>query len=238
MTYLDGVFAISGAMGVAAPVAAAVIYRKTIAWDKDLAAPAWDFSRSWATNITAIGTVLGYATVLSSISHDATLRIFERSSYLVIAALATALVAASPVAFTLCRSVLRACRAPWASAAAFLVSAGITVCGLGLQLLLGSALIYEILALGYVPPWVGDGLVGLSWIMCAGVLVYAITSTSEVLKPETPPSRVMQMELPNVKLRKKEAAFAGIAQAETGSEPGVEFEVAAPAAPPTRWTLL
>lgn len=186
MTALSTLFAVSVLGGALVPLLVVVGYHKSIDLAKDLSSPAWDFSRSWATNLTAIGTVLGYSAILSSFPATAKLHNFERPVYLTVGALATAIAAAAPVIFNMCKATMKAFDLKVASSLAFLLSTAFTVAGVMLQLQLGVSLLSELQLAGYLPSWVSLGLRYVVRALSIGLLFYAVLTAHDVLAKAEP----------------------------------------------------
>ena len=59
---------VSSLAGLLVPAVVLAYFREQIDWSKELAGPTWDFGKSWASNITAAGPVLGHAALLACFS--------------------------------------------------------------------------------------------------------------------------------------------------------------------------
>ncbi len=155
-----------------------------IDWTKPLKAPNWDFTRSWASNMTAAGTILTYSTLVAIFDPKTTLSIMPKQGYLVLVAIAGALAVLAPLAFNVLSRILQAIRKVQsrASSIAFLVSTGITVCGLSLQLLIGICMIWELKVAKLVPLSLACVLIALLLTLLFGILTYAILTATDVLK--------------------------------------------------------
>jgi len=207
---LTDLLVVSWIAGLLVPVMVGMLFGRNIDWSKQLAGPTWDFTRSWASNMTAAGTILGYSLLLSCVAPTAALHFFPRQGYLSIGTIAAGLSVLAPLAFNVMSRILQACHRRSASSSAFLMSAGITIWGLTLQLFIGACLVWELYVAKTLPLWVAAAMVVSVLVLCMLVVWYAILTASDTLKKETVP--VM------------------------GAEPHVEAEL--PLVQPRAWSLL
>jgi hypothetical protein len=156
----------------------------SIKWVKELPSPAWDFTKSWASNITVAGTVLNFATLLSCFSPPANLYFFPKSAYLSLGTIAGGLCILAPLAFNMLSKILNAYA--WAPGASFLVCAGITTWGVTLQLLLEACLLQELKIANILPPVITIVFTFPLLVFSVGVLVYAGWTEADVLKQAPP----------------------------------------------------
>jgi hypothetical protein len=175
-----------GVSGLLVPLAVSVLFSRSVDWKKQLAGPTWDFSRSWASNMTAVGTVLTYGTILSCFAPTASLHFFSRQAYLGIGAVAGSMSVLAPLTFLCLSRILAACRFKAAVSIAFLVGAGVTIWGLTLQLLIGACTLWEMKIGNFLPVLVSTTFVVLIIAFAISVITYAILSAADTLKKETP----------------------------------------------------
>lgn len=200
---------VSWVAGLLVPAMVTMLFFRSIDWDKQLDGPTWDFTRSWASNMTAAGTILSYSVLLSCVAPNAALYFSSRPGYLSIGAIAVGLSVLAPLAFNVISRILGTWVSDSASPIAFLLSASITVWGLTLQLFIGGCLVWELYKLNTLPQWVAVALVALVLVLSILFVWYAILTAADTLK-KTPP--VM------------------------GAEPHLQAELPAPR--PTTWHLL
>jgi hypothetical protein len=163
-----------------------VVFCKNIDWSKELGAPTWDFTRSWASNITAAGTILSYAALLSCFSPTANLRFFPRPAYLSVGTIAGGLSILAPLAFNVLSRILRACHSGSATSSSFLIGAGITIWGLTMQLFLAACLLRELRAAGILPPVATLLFIFLLLAFSGSLVAYAVLTAADTLKKEKP----------------------------------------------------
>jgi hypothetical protein len=187
---LTYVLAASWMAGLLVPVLVRVIFSGSVDWDKQLSGPSWDFTGSWASNMTAAGTVLSYGVLLSCLTPNATLYVLpKRETYLSIGAIAGGLSVLAPLAFHIMSRILQACRRKTACSFAFLISAGITIWGLTLQLLVGGCLVWELYKLNTLPHWVATALLAFVLALSGLLVWYAILTAADTLKKAPPVSK-------------------------------------------------
>jgi len=179
--------------GLLVPIMVVMSFSGKIDWAKTLGAPNWDFTRSWASNMTAAGTILTYSSLVAIFDPKAVLSIMPKQGYLVLVAIAGAFAVLAPLAFNVLSRILQAIRRVqrFASSIAFLLSAGITVCGLSLQLLIGTCMVWELKVAKLVPLSLARALIALLLTLLLGVMWYAILTATDVLKrqPTAAPQR-------------------------------------------------
>ena len=90
----------------------------------------------------------------------------------------------APLAFNVLSRILQAIRTVqrFASSIAFLLSAGITVCGLSLQLLIGTCMVWELKVAKLVPLSLAWVLIALLLTLLLGIMLYAILTATDILK--------------------------------------------------------
>jgi hypothetical protein len=149
--------------------------------------PTWDFSKSWASNVTVVGAILG--TVLSAKVLPATTVVVSPSGYTALSLLFGALVVVAPLLFVATRKGRADAKGPvytgygWA----FLVASSVTLWGVIGQLTTVGLVLYEAehstaLARGAViPVWC---VIGLALLL---VVVYGQKSIRLTLTPPPPP---------------------------------------------------
>jgi len=173
--------------GLMVPVMVMLVCRSQVDWSKQLTGPTWDFTRSWASNMTAAGTILGYGVLLSCVSPTATLHFLPRQGYLTIGTIAGGLSVLAPLAFNVLSRILVSLKSQCASSSAFLVSAGITVWGLALQLFIGACLVWELYVAKTLPFWIASGLVAFVLLLCFSVVWYAVLTAVDTLAKQAAP---------------------------------------------------
>jgi hypothetical protein len=173
--------------GLMVPIMVMLVFGRKLDWDKQLEGPTWDFTRSWASNMTAAGTILGYSVLLSCVAPTATLHFLPRQGYLAIGTIAGGLSVLAPLAFNVLSRILVAFRKRSASSTAFLVSAGITMWGLALQLLIGACLVWELYIAKTLPLWTAIGLVAFVLLLCFSVVWYAVLTAADTLAKQVTP---------------------------------------------------
>jgi hypothetical protein len=184
---LSNLLLVSWIAGLLVPALATTLFFKSIDWTKQLDGPTWDFTKSWASNMTAAGTILSYSVLLSCIAPNAALYFFSRPSYLSIGAIALGLSVLAPLAFNVMSRILETWVPDSASPIAFLLSAGITVWGLTLQLFIGGCLVWELYKLNTLPQWAALALLAFVLLLSILVVWYAILTAADTLREETPP---------------------------------------------------
>jgi hypothetical protein len=172
--------------GMLVPTMVVMFFYGKIDWTKTLAAPNWDFTRSWASNMTVAGTVLTYTSLVAILDPKAVLSVMPRPGYLVLVSIAGAFAVLAPLAFNVLSRILQAIGRVqcFASSIAFLLSAGITVCGLSLQLLIGTCMVWELKAAKLLPLLLAAALIALLLTLLLGIVWYAILTATDVLKRE------------------------------------------------------
>jgi hypothetical protein len=176
----------AGLAGLLVPMMVWACFSDRVDWTRNLAAPNWDFTRSWASNLTAAGTILTYSSLLACFAPTAVLPFGTRQGYLILVTIAGALAVLAPLAFNVLSRILQAFGKIFASSLAFLLSAGITVCGLSLQLLIGACMVWELRISGPLPVWLALALIVLVLSLLTSIVWYAILTASDVLKKEAP----------------------------------------------------
>jgi hypothetical protein len=170
----------SGLLGLI--VLAMVVACYPIDWGKKPTSLTWDFTKSWASNITAAGTILNYAVLLSCFTPTASFHYFPKSAYLSIGAIAGGLSLLAPLAYNALSKILQVPKWEVNDSISFLVGAGITVWGSTLQLLGGACLLDE-LRIADILPSVTKWILKYPLVGCAFlIVVYAIVTTAAVLK--------------------------------------------------------
>lgn len=172
------------AAGLLVPIMVGMFFSGKIDWAKTLQAPSWDFTRSWASNMTAAGTILTYSSLVAIFDPKAVLSIMPKQGYLVLVAIAGAFAVLAPLAFNVLSRILQAIRIVqrFASSIAFLLSAGITICGLSLQLLIGTCMVWELKVAKLVPLSLAWVLIALLLTLLLGIMLYAILTATDILK--------------------------------------------------------
>jgi hypothetical protein len=177
---------LSSLAGLLVPAVVLAYFREQIDWSKELAGPTWDFSKSWASNITAAGTVLGYAALLSCFSPTAQLHFLPRAGYLTVGTISGGLPILAPLVFTVLSRILQARHNEYAASISFLLAATVTIWGLTLQLLLGACLLWELHTINILPAFVAVLFIVLLLVLSGSVVVYAGLTAADTLKKETP----------------------------------------------------
>ncbi|MGA7216669.1 MAG: hypothetical protein WBX38_00045 [Candidatus Sulfotelmatobacter sp.] len=181
--------------GLSVPAMVTVLFFDRIEWSKQLGGPTWDFTRSWASNITAAGTILSYSVLLSWVAPDAALHFLPRQGYLTIGTIAGGLSVLAPFAFHVTSRILLACRRSSAAASAFLMSAGITIWALTLQLFLGACLLWELYLARTFALAIAIALVSLVLSLSVLVVWYAILTAADTLRRAPSPSLSLEGHL-------------------------------------------
>lgn len=137
--------------------------------------PTWDFTKSWASSITAAGTAFtftGFGTIFPTTT---TMKLMPRATYCGLSLVASAFVVLAPMLFNILTCLLpRECgRSVWA----FLISAGLTVSGLVLQLSLAGMLFFELRQLGLFQAPLSTGLSLFVIFLVIGVTAYGTESS-------------------------------------------------------------
>jgi hypothetical protein len=143
----------------------------------------WDFTKSWASNITAAGTILGYATLLSCFTSTTNFRFSTRSVYISVGMIAGGLSLLAPLAFNVSSRISKEFRKAnkKASPDLFLICAGITIWGVTLQLFLGACLLRELHAANILPRLVTKFFAGLLILVSQAVVAYGALTATDVL---------------------------------------------------------
>jgi hypothetical protein len=172
--------------GLSVPIIVTSLFFRNIDWSKQLGGPTWDFTRSWASNMTAAGTILSYSVLLSCVAPTASLHFLPRPGYLTIGTIAAGLSVLAPLAFNVMSRILQACRLGSASATAFLISAGITIWGLTLQLFIGACLVWELYVTKTLQLSLAIALVTFVLVLSMLVVWYAILTAKDALAKVAP----------------------------------------------------
>jgi hypothetical protein len=140
--------------------------------------PTWDFTRSWASNITIAGALLSAALYIAVFPEQT--RYISKGGFGVLTLLFTLLAGFAPFVFNVFR---RGGLDPTAPPGAqlhyqgfviwFLAASGITIGAVSAQMLTLAVVIAEISSAGRISPLVSDTLLGLVACLEAGILVYA-----------------------------------------------------------------
>ena len=177
-------------LGAAAVVTLSGWFRSragTAALKKAIGDPTWDFSKSWASNVTVVGAILG--TVLSAKILPAATVVVSANGYTALSLLFGALVVLAPLLFVASRSGKPDAKGPvytghgWA----FLLASLVTLWGVIGQLVTVGLVLYEAqhattLARGAVfPIWC---VLGLALLL---VSVYGLQSVRLTLAKALPP---------------------------------------------------
>ena len=185
---------VSSLAGLLVPFVVLAYFRQQIDWSKELAGPTWDFSKSWASNITAAGTVLGYAALLSCFSPTAQLHFLPRAGYLTVGTIAGGLPILAPLVFTVLSRILQARHNESAASIAFLLAAAVTIWGLTLQLLLGACLLWELHTVNILPAVTAFLFIALLFVLSGAVVAYAALTAADTLKKEAPNTQSVEEE--------------------------------------------
>jgi hypothetical protein len=176
--------------------------------------PEWDFSKSWASNLTVLGAILG--TVLSAKILPARTVVVTPDGYTALSLLFGILVVVAPFLYTALRKGRPGAQGPHFTGRnwAFLVASGVTIWAVNGEIGTIGLVLYEAqhgkaLALGAVIPMLGT--LGVALVLA---WLYSVQTVRLVLKSETAP---------------KAGAAEELREAEVPP---------APAARPVRWTLL
>jgi hypothetical protein len=184
MTMFECILCISLGCGVTFFLLTPIVYRKAINWKIDLEGPAWDFTRSWASNLTVAGSVLGYASLFSATGVNT--KIAPRMIFMVLAALAAGLALAPPLVFSAFKRILSALGCSFPSCIAFLLASSMTCTAISAQIALGGSLVWELhCEQAILPSSVALGLEIAGSVFLIMTIWYAILSAGDVLK--TPP---------------------------------------------------
>ena len=178
---MTSLIVVSGLAGLLTPTIVMSCFYGDIDWTKQLGGPSWDFTRSWASNVTAAGTILSYSVLLSCFPPTASLGLFSRQGYLSLGTISLGLCVLAPLAFNVVSRVLKACRRSYAGPAGFLVSSGITVGGVSLQFLLGACLVWELHVMKILPAEVAITLIVFVSGFFLLLLWYSILTSADVL---------------------------------------------------------
>lgn len=148
--------------------------------------PSWDFSKSWASNVTVVGAILG--TVLSAkILPTTTAVVVSPNGYTALSLLFGSLVVVAPLVFTVLRSAKPSSTGPvytgrgWG----FLLASALTLWGVLGELATVGLVLYEAqhaktLALGAVIPILAT--IGFAMLLVA---VYGLRTVQITLKPQS-----------------------------------------------------
>lgn len=139
-----GTLALSIAVGLASTLTLSRRERG-ILW-KTMGTLTWDFSRSWASNLSIAGGILGPALVLTAVP-DPT-RVITKQTYVVLSTLFTTFVALAPFLFTASRRMKSsgkdgAVEVSEGAVAIFILSAVFTIWGAFGQIVIASCLVRE-----------------------------------------------------------------------------------------------
>jgi hypothetical protein len=189
---------IGGLAGVLVPVMVKICFSKSVDWPKILLPPTWNFTSSWASNLTAAGTILTYSSLVACFAPTQNLPFGTRQGYLILVTIAGAFAVLAPLAYNVLSRILLSLDKPFAYSLSFLLSAGITVWGLTLQLLIGAGMVLELRDSNLLPWWLAGALVILVISLIGSVVWYAILTASDVLKRAAPAAAPLEagMEAP------------------------------------------
>jgi hypothetical protein len=163
-----------------------------IDWTREMQTPTWDFTKSWASSITAVGTAFTFTGFGMIFSPTTAMKFMPRSTYFGLSLVASALVVLAPMLFNVLVCLLpRSCgRSVWG----FLISAGLTVCGLVLQLSLAGILFLELWKLGVFQGPLSTGLTFFTALFVVGVTAYGVESSFQqvILAPAPAKNEVVE----------------------------------------------
>ena len=167
--------AVSAFAGLWIPLFNKICRAARIDWTSEMQTPTWDFAKSWASSITAVGTALTFTGFGMIFSPTTAMKFMPRATYCGLSLVASALVVLAPMLFNILACLLpRSCgRSVWA----FLISAGLTICGLVLQLSLGGILFLELWKLGIFQGSLSIGLTFFTLLFVVGVTAYGVESS-------------------------------------------------------------
>jgi hypothetical protein len=166
-------------LGLAVVAITAKIYRSDINWAINLTGPAWDFNRSWASNLTVAGSILSYASLLSAVGVNT--KLYPRTAFALLSALAGGTALVAPLVFLALRRILLAMRWRLTSSIAFLAGAAVTFAALSMQIGMGVCMITELLAEGVLNLMNAVIIDAAAAIVLAATLWYAVLSARDVL---------------------------------------------------------
>jgi hypothetical protein len=190
---------VSSLAGLLVPAVVLAYFREQIDWSKQLAGPTWDFGKSWASNITAAGTVLGYAALLACFSPTAQLHFLPRAGYLTVGTIAGGLPILAPLVFTVLSRILQARHNQAATSISFLLATAVTIWGLTLQLLLGACLLWELHTVNILPGVIAFLFVALLLVLAGAVVAYAALTAADTLKKEIPSTEHVEEVIENLR---------------------------------------
>ena len=169
------VIAVSLIAGLSIPLFNKICRSIRIDWAREMQTPTWDFTKSWASSITAVGTALTFAGFGMIFPPATAMKFMPRGTYFGLSLVAGAFVVLAPMLFNILACLLPRSIGP--SVWAFLSSAGLTVCGLVLQLSLAGMLFLELWKLGVFQGPLSFGLTFFTIFLVFGVTAYGVESS-------------------------------------------------------------
>lgn len=174
----------SAVLGLLVPILTFVCFRKEkdMDWEKSLSSPAWDFSRSWATTFSAAGTAISFSAISSAFTTPPTFHVLSKQLYVSLGAIAVAMAVLAPVVFNVVCVLLRSLEFSRAAAVSFLISAGISIGAVTLQLSCGSCLLWELRLAGVLPQWAVLPMTVAVVMLTFAMLPYGVVTARDTLR--------------------------------------------------------
>jgi hypothetical protein len=167
-------------------VITAVILREVL--NESMGLPTWDFSRSWASNISVVGGLVTFSTI-SFLPTTVETKILTRSAYAVLLFAFPLLAALAPLIYNFSRRVQKDTATPPAVVAQgktymFIVASVFTLWAAVGQLAIQTSLIEEIRRLGYLPSSFAMLIELLFCVIGLGVLQYGGRTVIETVRTQ------------------------------------------------------
>jgi len=172
----------SAILGLLVPVLTFVCFRKQVDWTKPLSSPTWDFGRSWATTFSAAGTAISFSAISAVFTTPPTFHVLSKQVYISLGAIAAAMAILAPVVFNVACVLLKWLKCDGAAAVSFLISAGISIGAVTLQLLSGSCLLWELHLSEVLPRWAVLPLTVAVVTLALAMLPYGVLTARDTLR--------------------------------------------------------
>ena len=170
------------ALGLLVPVLTSLCCRKQLDWAKPLTSPTWDFSRSWATTFSAAGTAISFSAISAAFATPPTFHVLSKQLYVGLGAIAAAMAILAPVVFNVVCVLLKWMKCGGAAAVSFLISAGISIGAVTLQLSCGACLLWELGLSGILPSWAVLPMTVAVGIFAFAMLPYGVLTARDTLR--------------------------------------------------------
>ncbi len=172
----------SAVLGLLVPILTSACFRTTIDWMKPLSSPTWDFGRSWATTFSTAGTAISFSAISAAFTTPPTFHVLSKQVYVSLGAIAAAMAILAPVVFNVVCVLLRWLKCGGAAAVSFLISAGISIGAVSLQLACGSCLLWELRLSEILPRWAVLPMTVAVVMLAFAMLPYGVLTARDTLR--------------------------------------------------------